>query len=313
MLRLHIALRGGGAWLMLGFLHACPSQSWEGDDFYKIIKEARQPPPYEWTRFVKVDGQPEPVPAEWVSTPEGQFAHSLKIPDPVPVDSGYRPGMKPVDYFLHLCRTEAKVMKYQDVRNLKGFMGLRPPEWARDYDLMDRKKLEAPSLAAMFQLLENAVRVRGAAYIYESPGIYEFYEEPASIQGDAEVRRKGGYLQASGANRRKAELREVTWSKNPKSRYALTWRGVKRPMDRESGIAGIEVIALDRTTTAIVGVYRDYALTGRTPQTPQGAWWLNAALCPRTPPADSSYYLERHKSFVYSVLRPERVPEAYAP
>jgi hypothetical protein len=84
-------------------------------------------------------------------------------------------------------------------------------------------------------------------------------------------------------------------------------------MDRENGIAGVEVIALDRKTNAIVGVYREFALTGRTPGTPQGAWWLNAALCPRTPPADFGYYLERYKSYVYSVLQPEKVPAGYAP
>lgn len=40
-----------------------------------------------------------------LATPEGRFAHSIKIPNPVPADSGYRPGMSSDEYFEHLCKT----------------------------------------------------------------------------------------------------------------------------------------------------------------------------------------------------------------
>src|SRR5690349_21833710 len=72
-----------------------------------IIREVHQPPPYKWTKFVQVEGQPEPVPIGWVSTPEGRFAHSIKIPNPVPKDSGYKWWMSSKDYFVHLCEKEA--------------------------------------------------------------------------------------------------------------------------------------------------------------------------------------------------------------
>ena len=46
-------------------------------------------------------------PADPLATEEGRFAHSIKIPNPVPEDSGYKPGMTPQEYFDHLCKTEA--------------------------------------------------------------------------------------------------------------------------------------------------------------------------------------------------------------
>lgn len=42
-------------------------------------------------------------PADPLATEEGRFAHSIKFPNPVPEDSGYRPGMTPAQYFDHLC------------------------------------------------------------------------------------------------------------------------------------------------------------------------------------------------------------------
>src|SRR5262245_29955755 len=46
-------------------------------------------------------------PADPMATEEGRFAHSVKIPNPVPEDSGYKPGMTPEEYFAHLCKAEA--------------------------------------------------------------------------------------------------------------------------------------------------------------------------------------------------------------
>ena len=41
-------------------------------------------------------------PADPLATEEGRLAHSIKIPNPVPEDSGYKPGMMPEEYFDHL-------------------------------------------------------------------------------------------------------------------------------------------------------------------------------------------------------------------
>lgn len=44
-----------------------------------------------------------------------------------------------------------------------------------------------------------------------------------------------------------------------KSRYAYTWRGIRRPYDRQYDIAGGELIVLDRITGEILGVRRSFA------------------------------------------------------
>jgi hypothetical protein len=60
------------------------------------------------------------VPAEWVAAPEGKFAHSIKLPNPLPKDSGYKPGMSSEQYFDHLCKTEAGEFLYKTVENVEG-------------------------------------------------------------------------------------------------------------------------------------------------------------------------------------------------
>lgn len=58
-----------------------------------------------------------------------------------------------------------------------------------------------------------------------------------------------------------------------KARYGFTWRGIKRPHDREMGIAGGELIVLDLETNEVLGLRRGYALhTGQ---------WQMTPVCPR--------------------------------
>lgn len=56
------------------------------------------------------------------------------------------------------------------------------------------------------------------------------------------------------------------------TRYGITWRGIKRPNDREMGIAGGELIVLDLETHEVLGVRRGYAFY-------RGSWEITA-LCP---------------------------------
>ena len=54
------------------------------------VKSTAVVTPESWRNLVKTDGQFYPVPAAWLSTPEGRIAHNLKLPDilpkPVPFD-----------------------------------------------------------------------------------------------------------------------------------------------------------------------------------------------------------------------------------
>jgi len=264
------------------------------------IREVHQPPPYKWTKFVQVDGQPEPVPEEWVATPEGRFAHSIKIPNPVPKDSGYNRWMSAKDYFLHLCEKEAGEFIFKRAENVEGVLFMRPPQEPSDYDLMDRYKLEAPSFERLFQAYRADISRRGAMFVEPPTHKFVFYEEPAP--GSSE------FLRASDIDEKLARLNTVVRSPEPSSRYAITWRGVRRSHDREKGIAGTEIIVLDRQTNQVMGVLREFGITGQTRGTRDGIWWLNAGFCPRFAQRYKTLSSRQLYEFVSSVLTPRPRP-----
>lgn len=229
---------------------------------------------HKWTEFVKVDGQPEPVPAEWVSTPEGRFAHSIKIPNPVSKDSGYKPWMSSEAYFKHLCEKEAGEFIFKTVANVEGFYFMRPPKRPTDHDLMDRYRLEAPEMERTFQLYRATPSDRSTIFIVPSERLFRYVEEPP-------IEASGlGFVQAFGFERGTVP-KPTKRMQSLQSRYALTWRGIRRSHDRESGISGGEWIVLDMKTNEVLAVMRNYGLTGRTKNVPSGIWWLNAVRCPQ--------------------------------
>ncbi|HXF93179.1 MAG TPA: hypothetical protein VNK46_10530, partial [Nitrospiraceae bacterium] len=83
-------------------------------------------------------------PADPLATEAGRFAHSIKIPNPVPEDSGYKPGMTPQEYFDHLCKTEAGEFIYKTVENVEGLYLMRPRKEATDDELSHLYALEDP-------------------------------------------------------------------------------------------------------------------------------------------------------------------------
>jgi hypothetical protein len=87
-----------------------------------------------------------------------------------------------------------------------------------------------------------------------------------------------------------------------KSRYGMTWRGVKRIKDREHTIAGSEWIVFDLKTREVLAVLRNYGLTGTTSNTPDGIWWLNAMSCPNSP--SKNILPSRFYDFSIKVLEP---------
>ena len=231
-----------------------------------------KPSTYRWTQFVQVDGQPEPVPAEWVSTPEGKLAHSIKIPNPVPKDSGYRPGMSSKEYFEHLCKSEAGEFIFKTVDNVDGFYFMRPPKRPTDKDLMDRYKLEAPDIERMFQLYGTTVGDRSTIFV--NSGEYSYiYVEEKSRAGDR-FEKAFGY--EKGTTRTKPTVEDDV----RRSNYGLIWRGIRRTADRDNAIAGNEWIVLDISNGNVLAVFRNFARTGGVRNVTDGIWWLNAVQCP---------------------------------
>lgn len=254
-------------------------------------------------------------PADPLATEEGRFAHSIKIPNPVPDDSGYKPGMSTKEYFEHLCKNEAGEFIYKTVRDVDGIMQMRPRAEATDYMLQHLYALEDPygeTYGEEFNMgpdalktgiqdgyvnprYADAVKKRGYS-LFKPDQNYKFIEKPipASLQNPADgakslrytrpntdklVFENGQYMYPRGQWPLMLEERV----KEPKSRYGFTWRGITRPHDRELGVAGGELIILDLQTNEVLAVRRGYLASGRTLDTVGGIWWLGAAACPPRP------------------------------
>lgn len=254
-----------------------------------------------WTQFVRVAGQPEPVPTEWVTTPEGQFAHSIKIPNPVPRDSGYRKGMTSREYFEHLCKAEAGQFIFKAIDDVPGFFFMRPPSVPTDDDLMDRYKLEAPEIERLFQLMRDTPTARARIFVNPPWALYRFVEEPSrnlNKDGASKYVRSYGYRQDHSPMAH-ALVNDLD------SKFAIVWRGIRRPADRDLSIAGGEWIVFDLHSKEVLAVMRMFGLSPKAKGTPQGVWWLNASQCPgakvgRSAATNSSQLYE----FASKVLRP---------
>ncbi|HMS82055.1 MAG TPA: hypothetical protein PKD12_00205 [Nitrospira sp.] len=202
-------------------------------------------------------------PADPLATEEGRFAHNIKIPNPVPEDSGYKPGMTPEQYFEHLCKTEAGEFIYKTVENVEGIYQMRP-------------RYQAPAVANHLYAIEDPygslMEGLEAENLYVRPTRYKFFESPDLSRRESEGVRK--YLHPSyfdlptsettiaryfGYDGHRQSTKRKEYDSVKKSHYGYTWRGISRPSDRELGIAGGELIVLDLLTNEVLGVHRGYA------------------------------------------------------
>jgi hypothetical protein len=63
-----------------------------------------------------------------------------------------------------------------------------------------------------------------------------------------------------------------------KARHGITWRGLRRPRDREFAIAGGERLILDLTTNDVLAIRRKFVLSGMDHRKSR-IWWANARVC----------------------------------
>lgn len=255
-------------------------------------------------------------PADPLATEEGRFAHSIKLPNPLPDDSGYKLGMTPEQYFDHLCKTEAGEFIYKTVENVEGLYMLRPRKEASDYELEHLYALEDPYGH------ENGEAVRGE-YKFVSPNRYVYFERPTQpprfneitqrFGGDKiDPRKLEGHERFSGYDSRHLESMRKESVQHLQSRYGFTWRGITRPHDRELGIAGGELIVLDLETKEVLGVRRGYIRSGMIRNNLTGIWWLTGQTCPiygyrggRNKDFDFSYW------FIGKVLKPKNYEQSF--
>lgn len=214
-----------------------------GERFGKAIKEISKQCASRKLEPNEVCGEVAKLkPANPLETEEGRFAHSIKIPSPVPADSGYKPGMTSEQYFEHLCKTEAGEFIYKTVGDMEGIVQLRP-------------RLKANYEYSHLYAFEDPFGFDADPAFFVYPGWYTYYEVvSASPMGQGPK-----YMRYFGYNGRNPETLQKVNEVQRKSRYGYTWRGVVRPHDRENGIGGGEVIVLDLETNEVLAVFRGYA------------------------------------------------------
>ncbi len=237
-------------------------------------------------------------PADPLATEEGRFAHSIKIPNPVPEDSGYKPGMTSKEYFDHLCKTEAGEFIYKTVENVEGLYMMRPRKEATDYELQHLYALEDPYGATDDSHPQD--------YLVQPPfGRYSFMEslraanQPEISQpyvqysrsSDKESKRDYVYMDGTRSYRVPYVVK-AEGVPTLKSRYGYTWRGIRRPQDRELGIVGGELIVMDIQTLEVLGVRRGFIRSGGV-RNLTGIWWLGGQVCPVKKALSSSQFIQK--------------------
>ena len=205
-------------------------------------------------------------PADPLATEEGRFAHSIKIPSPVPADSGYKPGMTPQEYFDHLCKTEAGEFIYKTVENVEGLYMMRPRKEASDDELSHLYALEDP----YGYVTEGSAA--NARELLARRGAYAFVEEASKTSSP--YRRHIANYQGNT----KALIQQD--ASMIKSRYGYVWRGITRNHDREVGIAGGELIIVDVQSNEVLAVRRGFIRSGDVRNKLTGVWWLGGHVCP---------------------------------
>jgi hypothetical protein len=236
-------------------------------------------------------------PANPLATEEGRFAHSIKIPNPVPEDSGYKTGMMPQEYFEHLCKTEAGEFIFKTVENVQGLYMMRPRKEATDYELEHLYALEDP--------YGHTDDPNPQDYFIQPPyGVYAFAEEPSRpatqpfspyrryVRGSEKDSKKDFVYMKDMHSERVPYVVEVEGTERLKSRYGYTWRGITRPHDRDLGIAGGELIVMDVQQNEILGVRRGFIRSGGV-RNLTGIWWLNGQICPKKTPLTTSQFIQK--------------------
>ena len=257
-----------------------------------------------------------------------KYAHSLKLPaslpQPVPFDftrhllSNRR--ATAAAYFDHLCKTEAGEYIFKTMDKVEGLYQMRAMPKRSDKLLRDRFGFEDPAdwsqwHAEAAQTLFIGGPGNGFRYFESDWALTETTKQiqqkywtvtPWNGMGNPPYWR---YHDADDSGPAAATTGRVTPINKLSSRYAYTWRGIRRGRDREFGIAGGELIVLDRMTGEILGVRRSFAIARRYKSHPDWVDWEFAFTCPDTLRADSKARVSKSQaaypfSFVFQVLKP---------
>ena len=288
--------------------------------------------PVKWTRFVQVEGQSEPIPEQWLQDPEAKIAHSLKLPDsvpkPVPFDfsKAYRKSWLPgtpkqsVQYFNHLCSTEAGEWIFRKVQNVEGFYFARPQGEPTTDTMTDPYGPEMPWIQRFFLLRGDYEPLDQARWLIQPPLYnYRFVEQPRrNTKWQDGI--KEPYVRLFGYTQE--PMRRVDGSSTPywrektpmqvigipalTARYGYTWRGLRRERDREFGIAGGELLIYDLKTQEVLAVRRQFLIAFKNPRGEGKALWEIAARCNQIHPKVSVSEISEFALEILQTTEPSR-------
>jgi hypothetical protein len=226
-----------------------------------------------------------------------EYAHALKLPDslpkPVPFDfnkhlfSNRRTTARA--YFDHLCATEAGEYIFKTVDKVEGIYQMRAMPKYDDKVMTDRYAFEDPADWSQGEGDGSPFRFIGGP----SKGFrfFESLRKPIDIANQYTVKKwkisSQEYTNSISYWRyHHFDHTDMSGQVEPteqlKSRYAYTWRGLRREHDRAYGIAGGELIVLDRIANEILGVRRSFSIAYESSKRNHGQLnWEFAYYCPK--------------------------------
>jgi hypothetical protein len=217
----------------------------------------------------------------------------IKWPD-APREQVYRSGMSPLEYWRALCKAEAGEFIYKTVPKVTAIYQVRPRAKESEYAYRDRYAMEDPYgyIESESGTLDNIPAVNGPGFgSRKSPGTYPVFETPILENDIPRVAQKyygptlfqpvppgKPYQRFFGYDRRDRKTRQLEYVSQLESRYGWTWRGIRRPQDREVGVAGGELAVVDLKTGEILGLRRGFALGALEAGKPVN--WFHGNVCP---------------------------------
>jgi hypothetical protein len=234
--------------------------------------------------FIHDDYRPPKEPTDPYDIEAKRVAHSIKLPDSIPTASYYPWWLGSERYFEFLCKHEAGEWIFKAVGDVEGIFQMRPRAIAKSADFEDPFAMEDPYGYTHWEASAPAsLFLRRRNYSYFETRLppnraFDRVLRPKQLQklGDGPFWRYSNY----------AGIRDETTPTyaeghpQRRARYGFTWRGIKRPHDRELAIAGGELIIVDLETNEVLAVRRGFTRTGYVRNAPKGINWEFSGGCP---------------------------------
>ena len=218
---------------------------------------------------------------------------AFKWPD-APQQRIYKPGMSRVEYFEALCNVEAGEFINKTVK-AEGIYMIRPRMEETDNQIKNRYGIEDPygygqgdewtrrAPGMMIGPIEHSKLSTPNFRFVETPQIpvnipptsFEYYDESLFAKPKPSERFRE-FTRTNVSDQKTLKSRHIL---EISSAAGFTWRGIRRPYDRELGISGGELAVVDLRTNEVLGIRRGFILGNRL--VGGGMWWLTGNVCPR--------------------------------